>query len=62
MMKLWKRLIPLGLALVLLLTGCAQAGAPAASGGVNEEDIYLDRVSVEEIEMRRWLWPAPPPR
>ena len=51
MMKLWKRLIPLGLALVLLLTGCAQAGAPAASGGVNEEDIYLDRVSVEEIEI-----------
>lgn len=41
-MKLWKRLLPMGLALALL-AGCS------ATGGVSDEDIYVDRVELQEV-------------
>ncbi|MBD5133267.1 MAG: transglutaminase domain-containing protein [Clostridiales bacterium] len=43
-MKLWKRLIPLALALTLL-AGCA------TTGDITDEDVYLDRVELQEVSI-----------
>ena len=51
MKKLWKRLIPLSLALTLL-AGCAQGAVGSASSVVNElEGIYVDRVELVEFDI-----------
>ena len=47
-MKMYKRLIPLALALTLL-AGCAQGGGGSSSQA--EEEVYIDRVVMQELEI-----------
>ena len=49
-MKFFKRLLPLGLALSLL-AGCAQTGGASSGLTPDEENIYVDQVTLEEIQI-----------